>query len=510
MPRVPAACAFLVALSSCVTAGDPAALQRAVTAAVAAGAPSFTVAPGVYNFSALPAGTPPTLVIAGARDFNLTSGGAVEFIFPPLGGLRVQDAARVSLVGPFVLDAWPPFTTQGVISGGRRAGKWFNFTLTLDAGFDIDEAARFLPSRALFFDAATRRTLPDQVNVVSEALALAPAAGAAGVWEVSVSFFSNPTLSVPEGSLCALTPTVGGPVLLVANSSRFAALDVSSHGASGFTVLESGGAGAHEYTRLFVGRRAGSARLMASSADVLHSTAVAAGPLLADSELSYAGDDLFAVHCELGILWRRLNATAFYLIDTGGGVGLAQGLPGEALRFYSLNQSMPLLTSAALGARGLQRVTNATLVAEAQGAAAHIRDVLHITLRDFTVNLLLADLAPPGLPPALADYAALVELPARCGAGTLVRNCYLHDTAGGMRLKSSRVEVRDTVVENAYGMRMLPELFWTQSVSANVTLESNVLRRCGCTALAPHAIEYNPDIFGLQLINNTVLPASCT
>ena len=136
--------------------------------------------------------------------------------------------------------------------------------------------------------------------------------------------------------------------------------------------------------------------------------------------------------------------------------------------------------------------------------------MLHITLRAFSVSLLLADLAPPGLPPALADYAALVELPARCGAGTLVRNSYLHDTAGGMRLKGSRVTVRDTVVENAYGMRMLPELFWTQSVSANVTLEDNVLRRCGCTALAPHAIEYNPDIVGLQLRNNTVLPASCT
>lgn len=492
--------------ASCARAGDPAALQRAVASAVAAGARSFVVAPGLYNFSSLAPGDA-TLAIVGAAGFSLTSGGDVEFLFPPSGGLRVESSSNVSLEGPFVVDAWPPFTTQGVVSNGRRVGKWFNFTLALDAGFEIDAPARFLPSRALFFDPATRRTLPDQVEVVNSALALAPAG--AGRWDVSVTVFGDPTLRVPDGALCALTPTVGGPVLLVANSSRFAARDLTSHGASGFTVLESGGDGGHEYTRLKVGRRAGSSRLMASSADVLHSTAVAAGPLLADSELSFAGDDLFAVHCELGILWRRVNATAVYIIDTGGGVGLAQGRPGDALDFFGFNESMPRLASAALGPAGLTPVTNATLIAEAQGAAAYIRDVLHVTMRNFPVNLLLADVAPPGLPPALTGFSALVELPARCGAGTLVRNSYLHDTAGGMRLKGSRVAVVNTTIENAYGMRMLPELFWTQSVSANITLENNVLRGCGCTALAPHAIEYNADIVGLVLLNNTVIPEEC-
>ena len=156
----------------------------------------------------------------------------------------------------------------------------------------------------------------------------------------------------------------------------------------------------------------------------------------------------------------------------------------------------------------LAPVTNATLLAEAQQAAAHIRDVLHLDLRPFPVNLLLAQLAPPGLP--LRDYGALVELPSRCGAGTLVKNSYLHDTNGGMRLKGSRVTVHGCTVENAYGVRMLPELFWTQSVSKNVTLVDNVLRGCGCTANAPHAIEYDADIEGLVLVNNTVIPAKCT
>lgn len=503
--------AFVFALVfSFAKAGDPAALQRAIAAAIAAGERSYVVAAGLYNFSALPPAVPPTLSIVGASNLALASGGDVEFIFPPNGGLRVESTSNVSLVGPYVIDAWPPFTTQGVVSRGRRSGKWFNFTLTLDEGFEIDDAARFIPSRTLFFDAATRRTLPDQVLVVNSALALAPVAGHAGAWDVSVSFFGDPTLNVSDGSLCALTPTLGGPVLLVDNSSSFAASDVTSHAASGFTVLEVGGAGGHTYTRLNVVRRAGSARLMVSSADVFHSTSVAVGPLLVDSELSFAGDDLYAVHCELGILWRRINATSVYVIDTGAGVGLAQGLPGDELIFYGLSESMPRLASAALGAVGFTPVTNATLIAEADGAVAYIRDTLKISIRNFSVNLLLANIASPGLPPELIGYSSLVELPSRCGGGSVVRNSYLHDTAGGMRLKGSRMTVADVVLENAYGMRMLPELYWTQSVSSNITLVNNTLRGCGCTALAPHAIEYNPDIVGLQLLNNTVTPQKCT
>jgi hypothetical protein len=33
---------------------------------------------------------------------------------------------------------------------------------------------------------------------------------------------------------------------------------------------------------------------------------------------------------------------------------------------------------------------------------------------------------------------------------------------------------------------------------------------CGCTPLAPHAIEYQADIVGLTLLNNTVIPVQCT
>lgn len=485
--------------------GDPAALQRAVSTAIASGAKNFTIAPGLYNFSSQSA--PATLSLTNASGFSLISGGAVEFVFPPHGGLRISHSASLNLTGPFTIDAWPPFTTQGVVKGGTREGKWFNFTLSLDAGFELDPS-RFVPSRAIFFDPATRRYLPNQTLCVTSALAAAPLGGTA--WAIAVTFSCNPTLSVPDGSLCALTPTEGGPAVVVENSTRVEVADLTTHAAAGFTLLEMGGGGGHTYTRFRAVRRPGSTRLMVSGADVMHSTAVAAGPTLVDSELSFAADDLFAVHCELGILWRRVNATFFYVIDTSapppGGYGLPQGQPGDALFFYNFSEAMERVGAAVLEV--LTPVTNASLVAEAQQAADYIKRILHHELRPFPVNLLLAQLAPPGLP--LASFGALVELPSRCGAGTLVQNSYLHDTNGGMRLKGSRVTVQNSTVENAYGMRLLPELFWTQSVSSNITLANNVLRGCGCSANAPHAIEYNPDIVGLTLINNTVFPASCT
>ena len=56
----------------------------------------------------------------------------------------------------------------------------------------------------------------------------------------------------------------------------------------------------------------------------------------------------------------------------------------------------------------------------------------------------------------------------------------------------------------------LPRSYWTQSVAFNVTLEGNTLLGCGCAPLVAHAIEYNPDIVGLVLVNNTVTPPQCT
>ena len=237
-----------------VFANDPLALQLAITSAITAGAPNYTVPPGLYNFSAFPPSTASTLLLKNASNFSLISGGAVEFVFPPHGGLTVFNGDSVNLVGPWTIDAWPPFTTQGTVSKGVRGGKFFNFTLTLDAGFELDPS-RFIPSRAIFFDPSTRRYLPNQTLCVTSALAAARVGGGGSstttTWEVAVTFSCNPTLSVPDGSLCALTPTTGRPVVQIENSTHVGVSDLTTHAAAGFTLLEIGGGGgrAHGHAR---------------------------------------------------------------------------------------------------------------------------------------------------------------------------------------------------------------------------------------------------------------------
>ena len=63
-------------------------------------------------------------------------------------------------------------------------------------------------------------------------------------------------------------------------------------------------------------------------------------------------------------------------------------------------------------------------------------------------------------------------------------------------------------VENVYGLRMLPEVFWTQSVSMNVTITNNVLVGTGNAPAAPDSIAYvNDTCPGLVLKNNSITPA---
>jgi hypothetical protein len=154
------------------------------------------------------------------NSFSLISGGDVEFLLPvDDGGIIVNSSSDVNLIGPFTLDRWPLFTTQGLVSDGVRDGFWYNFTLTPDADFPAIDQARFKGSRALFFNESTRRTLPGQVLAVTSALGLEPIKGTNN-WKVSVTFHANPTLTIPTaGVLCALTPSSGSTSVHIFNST---------------------------------------------------------------------------------------------------------------------------------------------------------------------------------------------------------------------------------------------------------------------------------------------------
>lgn len=259
-------------------------------------------------------------------------------------------------------------------------------------------------------------------------------------------------------------------------------------------------------------------RLLVTTIDGVHSTSVQRGLTLVDSEVSWAGDDLFAVHCELGIAWGvpssaggNDNGSVLYIVDTGGStartVALAQ--PGDELYFFALNDTMDPLGVATVAS--IAYVDNATLQAQAANASIDIQRVRGYTIRDVSsaAYLVVVTFEPPGLPPAvLPRFSSLVQYQERCGRGTTVVDTYLHDTSGGMRLKGVDVTLDASTLASAYGARMLPEAFWTQSVSFNVTITNSVLTNVGNAPASPDAIAYYPDTCtGLVLANNTVIPA---
>jgi hypothetical protein len=140
-------------------------------------------------------------------------------------------------------------------------------------------------------------------------------------------------------------------------------------------------------------------------------------------------------------------------------------------------------------------------------ATADIQRQLHLTIRPLTANstllmrLSFRDDVSQSLKPR---FSALVQFSGRCGSGTIVRNTSLHDTSGGMRLKGVKTLVENSIVSRAYGMRMLPEPFWTQSLAFNLQIINNTFHNCGNSPAAPSPIEYNNETCtGLVLEDNT-------
>ncbi len=488
---------------------SPAALLAAIAAAIAAGQPSYTVPPGVYNFSTLPQ---TVLSFSAPHDFTLSAQGAT-FLIRPGQGFSITDAVNSSFLG-FTVDTDPLFFTQGVVSRVSRAPDGYvTYDLAVEAGYPSLDEPIFQQEgtrKTIFWDAPSRTIFHQQVQTTTAVHNLTALGG--GVWRV-VTWMGgvSANFTPPEGCLGTISPVLA-PAILAVNCSGLLVEDVTLHGSSAMGYLEMGGAGGSTLRRWNATRAPGTTRLLATSLDGVHSTSVAAGMTLVDSEVSFAADDLFAVHCELGIAWGAPPdgaGASLYIIDTGGAQArtVANLTAGDALSFFELSETMDPMGTATVAAVSV--VANATLQAEAAAASADIAREKHITVRDVSSAALLLrmDFAAP-LPPAfLPRFAAMVQSDARCGRGTRVVNTSLHDTTGGMRLKGVDVTVQGCALSRAYGMRMLPEVFWTQSVSVNVTIEDNVFTTTGHAPAAPDSIAYTNDTCpGLVLRNNTFLP----
>jgi len=477
--------------------GDPAALQAALAAAIAAGAPSFTVAPLLYNFSAT------SLHVYNARDMLIDGTGA-ELTFAGGAGFRVTNATRVELRG-FAVDADPFFSSQGVVRDGSRDGKWFNYTLDVEEGFPPPQ----VNARTVFWHAANRSMMHAQVETTTVVFDAAPLGG--GAWRLGTSFYGNPALAVPDGALGTVTP-VSGDMCTCLNCDAVVFRGWRVWGSAGMAFRELGGAGGNTYADLVVGRRPGTTRLLASSIDVLHSTSNARGPALVDSRVGFAGDDLFAVHCELGVFWVRAGAAEAVVIDTGGAGArvITHAAAGDEVAFYNLSDAMEPLGRAAVARVGIE--TDAAVVADAARAWEAITVGRGLWVRDFRADALVLRVAfAAPLPAALGNLSALVQLDARCGAGARIENSSLRETTGGVRFKAPNATMVGSTLANAYGVRYLPELFWTQSMASGGLLANSTISECGCAFAAPHCIEVPPfGVPGLAVEGVRVAPAECT
>jgi hypothetical protein len=486
---------------------SPSQLWASLQAAAAAGAPHFTIPPGVYPFNDTAGFPSNSLLLAGAANMTIDAAGA-EFVLRPGQAITLANHTGLTLRG-LTIDYDPPPWAQGAVSDVTHVGEYVYYTLTLDPGYPPPDAPFFsgVDVKTIFWNATTRHMYHWQVQTTT--FMNSASQSAPGVWRVRTAL-GGPTAGYtpPNGSLGTLSP-VHAPAITSLDGADLTLEDVTLYASSGMGFLEGGGDGGTVLRRWSAVTRPRTDRLLCTTLDGVHSTSVSRGLLLEDSTVSAAADDLFAVHCELGIGWGPVGDGSgdSYVIDTGG-VGartVARAQPGEALAFYALNATMDALGAGVVAAVSVE--PNATLQAEAAAAAAAIRAALHITIRNVSAVAQLLRVAwaaaPP--PPAAGRFAALVQYSRRCGAGTVVRNTTLHDTTGGMRLKGVGVTVTNVTITRAYGMRMLPEVFWTQSVAANVSVVGNTLAGCGGAPAAPLPIEWVPGN-GIVVANNTLLP----
>jgi hypothetical protein len=509
------ALALLAAHTSFAQQLSPTDLINAIAAAQTAGEASYNIAPGVYNFSGLfpnadiPLGPPSG---HSASPFNLSAYG-VTWILRPGQGLIITNATGMRMAG-LTIDFDPLPFTQGVVSQVTAGPDgWVTFDLALEEGYPDLSDRNFMPegavAKTIFWNATTRTMYHEQVQTTSEVHNYT--GRAPRVWRIasllSISHFVPPT----EGALCTVSPVIT-PAVQCVQCAGMLFEDITLLASSAMGYIEMGGLGGNVLRRWRNIRAPGTTRLLSTNLDGIHSTSVAAGLSLLDSEISFAADDLFAVHCELAIAWGKPDPSdqrTLYIIDTGGNQArtIAQAPPGAALDFYALNLTMdPLTPPASLIVESVVVEENATLQAQAAQASADIARELHLTIRPVADAALLTRVTFTSVLPAavLPRFAAMVQWSGRCGHGTVVRNCSLHDTTGGMRLKGVNVTVDNVDLQRAYGMRMLPEVFWTQSISENITITNSQFVTTGNAPAAPDSIEYvNDTCRGLVLENNT-------
>ena len=493
---------------------SPSQLLHDIHEAIANNSETYVIPPGLYNFSSMP-----ELSFTLSAPFNfLLSGYGVLFIFAPKQGVMITNCTNATLTG-LTVDYSPLAFTQGAVSETEYFPGYhilLTYLLKLEDGYpSIESISALGESKTYFYNSSTRLLFHEQVEtspVLHNFTSLGQ--GLYRVWSSLPSTLLG--WHPPKDGVLASISACPNPAFQCQNCANLTLVDITIHSSSGMGYVEMGGPGGTIIKRWNAipapSTLPPSDRLLVTTLDGIHSTSVEKGLLLEDSNVGFSGDDAFAVHCELGITWgvpTEGNNTDLWIIDTGGNIArtIATAQPGDELLFFALNETMTPLGSLVVANNVIE--LNSTLQAQAANATADIQHQLHLTIRPLTANstllmrLSFREDVSPSLKPR---FSALVQFSGRCGSGTIVRNTSFHDTSGGMRLKGVNTLVENSVVSRAYGMRMLPEPFWTQSLAFNLQIINNTFHNCGNSPAAPNPIEYNNETCtGLVLVNNTFL-----
>lgn len=273
--------------------GAPTPLQLALDAAIASGAPSFSLSP-----NAVYAQGPSSLVLS-AANFTLYGANAT-LIFAPGYGVVVDRSVQTT-AQDMTINFDPPSFSQGSLVASTPS----TFDVRIDAGFPLPNASFFtsVEFKLQFYDPTTgQRPHQSGCCIVTVSGESQP-----GVWRVAMvqNGCGCPVPQLPGGvspraTISSRIFSYGyqipegyrGGAWWVFNSSRVTTRRVTLLGSSNFAFSEWGGEGGNVYDGVVLAR--GPGHLLSSNTDGFHSFATGLGPTVVNSDIAWMGDDVMS------------------------------------------------------------------------------------------------------------------------------------------------------------------------------------------------------------------------
>ena len=281
------------------------ALQAAIDAAVASGAPTLSAAPGAYAFGSA------SLNVSGAHGLALSLAGA-SLVFAPGAGVSVNDAQDVSLSGPVAVSYSAPAFAQATIEAlgadcfsTSSPPRICVLDVSLHDGYPAPDTWPFAPegeTKLILFDGAARTMRRPQI--LSMLLNATRSAAGPRRWVLETLQLWAHNVVAGDVAVVASRDGCGACTVEIRNSSRVATRDMTITAACNMAVIELGGGGAHVHERLTIAPADGA--YLATNFDGLHSEGTLVGPTLLNSSFAHVGDDFLNVQNAIDVVlgWR--------------------------------------------------------------------------------------------------------------------------------------------------------------------------------------------------------------